>query len=87
MIQVEINENLRRKSDELRTKIEALGEPEAGDATAGEDLETHTRQLQALNANIDSTTKRIRGTPFSPSLFTLVILTRPRQIPRKRSTR
>ena len=75
MIQVEINENLRRKRDELRTKIEALGEPEAGDATAGEDLETHTRQLQALNANIDNTTKRIRGTLLSPSTPDLIILT------------
>ncbi|KAL6310468.1 structural maintenance of chromosome protein 3 [Sparassis latifolia] len=57
-IEIELNESLRRRREELRGKIEALGEAEAGDATSEEALEARNRELKALINSIESLTKR-----------------------------
>lgn len=62
MIEIELNESLRRRREELRGKIETLGESEAGDASAGEELETRSRELKALNNSIESLTRKSAGT-------------------------
>ncbi|TFY79932.1 hypothetical protein EWM64_g4080, partial [Hericium alpestre] len=60
LIQIELNESLRRRQEELRAKLDALGEPMAGDANATDDLEARTRELRALNTSIESQTKRVQ---------------------------
>ena len=61
LLQIELNENLRRKRDELHARIEALGEPDIDDMTAGEDLQVRLRELQSINASIENLTKRLHG--------------------------
>ena len=61
ILQIELNENLRRRREELRAKIEALGIPDDGDATAADDYEARTRELKALNTSIESLTKKVQG--------------------------
>ncbi|PSS37849.1 hypothetical protein PHLCEN_2v317 [Hermanssonia centrifuga] len=58
MIEIELNESLRRRRDELRGKIETLGAAEAGDASAADELENRTRELKALNNSIDALNKK-----------------------------
>ena len=61
MLEIELNESLRRRREELKTKIETLGGAEAGDASAAENLEAKQRELEKLNKSIDTLTKRIQG--------------------------
>lgn len=64
-IEIELNESLRRRREELRGKIDALGVAETGDATSEEALETRTRELRHLDAEINTLTKRSQG-PIQP---------------------
>lgn len=61
MIEIELNESLRRRREELRGKIESLGEAEVGDASAAESLEARNRELKALNNSIEALNKKIHG--------------------------
>ena len=61
LLEIELNEGLVRRREELRLKIEGLGAAEAGDTDSQEALETKTRELKALNNSIDSLEKRITG--------------------------
>ncbi|TFY63618.1 hypothetical protein EVG20_g6252 [Dentipellis fragilis] len=60
LIQIELNESLRRRRDELRSKLDALGEPAAGDANAADDLEARMRELKVLNTSIESQSRRVQ---------------------------
>ena len=44
MLEVELNESLRRRRDELQAKLEFLGETDAGSTFSPEDLEARTRE-------------------------------------------
>ncbi|PCH43742.1 RecF/RecN/SMC protein [Wolfiporia cocos MD-104 SS10] len=57
-IVIELNESLRRRRDELRGKLEAVGEAEAGDVSYDDALETRKRELRSLNREIDELTKK-----------------------------
>ncbi|KAI0081880.1 structural maintenance of chromosome protein 3 [Panus rudis PR-1116 ss-1] len=59
LIEIELNENLRRRREELRSKIEALGESEAGDSSSAEDLEARLRELRSLSNSIESLQKKL----------------------------
>ncbi len=61
MLEIELKESLRRRYEELRNKIEKLGEAEAGDASAVEELESRNRELRALNATIEGLQKKVEG--------------------------
>lgn len=61
MIEIELNESLRRRREELRGKIESLGEAEVGDASAAESLEARNRELKALNNSIEALNKKMHG--------------------------
>ncbi|TCD64165.1 Structural maintenance of chromosomes protein 3 [Steccherinum ochraceum] len=54
LMEIELSENLCRRRDELKNKIEALGEAAEGDSDSAEDLEARKRELKALNTQIDS---------------------------------
>ena len=61
MLEIELNESLRRRRNELNAKIDSLGEAESGDSSAIEELEKKRRELDALNKSIESLTKKIQG--------------------------
>ena len=49
-------------------KIETLGEAEAGDASAAENLEMKQRELDKLTKSIETLNKKIQGQP-TPSIL------------------
>ncbi|KAF5374150.1 hypothetical protein D9615_008823 [Tricholomella constricta] len=57
-IEIELNERLRRRREELQGKIEALGDQEDGDASSADALESRTRELKALNKSITTLSSR-----------------------------
>ncbi len=61
MLEIELNERLRRRRDELRGKLESLGEAVAGDSSALEDLGSRTRELKTLNNSIEALNKKMQG--------------------------
>ena len=61
IIQIELNESLRRRRDELRSQIEGLGEPEVGDVNAADDLQVRTHEISSVNNAINTLTKKIQG--------------------------
>ncbi|KAH9942278.1 structural maintenance of chromosome protein 3 [Epithele typhae] len=62
LLEIELNEGLMRRREELRLKIEGLGASEAGDASSEDTLTAKTRELKALNNSIDSLEKKIADT-------------------------
>ncbi|KAM5531084.1 hypothetical protein V8D89_015249 [Ganoderma adspersum] len=62
ILEIELNEGLVRRREELRLKIEGLGASEAGDAGSEEALESKTREQKALNNSIESLQRKIQET-------------------------
>ncbi|KAG6879829.1 hypothetical protein C0992_011112 [Termitomyces sp. T32_za158] len=60
-IEIELNERLRRRQEELQSRIDAFGDPDDGDVTSAEALEAKTRELKALNKSIASLTTKIQA--------------------------
>ncbi|KAH9892892.1 structural maintenance of chromosome protein 3 [Cubamyces lactineus] len=60
VLEIELNEGLMRRREELRLKIETLGASEAGDSGSDEALDAKTRELRALNNSIESLKKKIQ---------------------------
>ncbi|KAG5634871.1 hypothetical protein H0H81_000460 [Sphagnurus paluster] len=60
-IEIELNERLRRRREELQGRIEGLADPEDGDASANA-LESKTRELRALNKSIATLTNKAQAT-------------------------
>ncbi|KAF9038262.1 RecF/RecN/SMC protein [Hymenopellis radicata] len=58
IIEIELNEKLYRRRDEVRSKLEALQDAAGIEESTADDLDTHTRQLTALNSSIHTLTKR-----------------------------
>ncbi|KAH8083787.1 structural maintenance of chromosome protein 3 [Cristinia sonorae] len=58
--EIELNESLRRRRDELRAKIENLGAASEGDSNSAEDLDARERELKALNTNITNLSAKAR---------------------------
>lgn len=69
MIEIELNESLRRRREELKSKIDTLGEAEAGDSSASEELEVKNRELKALNKSIENLTKKGQGSSSSSNFL------------------
>lgn len=61
MLEIELKESLRRRHEELKNKIEKLGEAEAGDASAVEELDSRNRELKALSTAIEGLQKKVQG--------------------------
>ncbi|KAI9508184.1 structural maintenance of chromosome protein 3 [Russula earlei] len=60
IIQIELNESLRRRRDELRSQMEGLGEPEVGDANAADDLKVQTHEISSVNNAIGALIKKVQ---------------------------
>ena len=62
LVEIRLNEDLKRRKAEIMGVIERLGEPQNADSTAVEDLETRRRELQALKNAIESLKAKSLGT-------------------------
>ena len=60
-IEIELNERLRRRREELRAKMEALGERDNGDSSSAEDLDNRVRELKTLNNSIEALIQKAQG--------------------------
>ncbi|KAI0289328.1 RecF/RecN/SMC [Multifurca ochricompacta] len=60
IIQIELNESLRRRRDELRSEVEGLGEPEVSDASAADDLKVRAHEMSVVTNAISMLTKRVQ---------------------------
>ncbi|KAH7913439.1 RecF/RecN/SMC [Hygrophoropsis aurantiaca] len=58
MLEIELNESLRRRRKELQLKLETLDAAEDGEASPADALETRQRELKSLNTSITTLTKR-----------------------------
>ncbi|KAF8756610.1 Structural maintenance of [Rhizoctonia solani] len=66
MLEIELRESLKRKKDELRTKIDSLAHVDTDDLeSTGADLAAKTQELDALNDSITTLQDRITGTLFT----------------------
>ncbi|KAK7466460.1 Structural maintenance of chromosomes protein 3 [Stygiomarasmius scandens] len=57
-IEIELNERLRRRREELRLKIDALAIAEGDEVASADDLEARTRELRTLNNSIQTLTRK-----------------------------
>ncbi|CAE7135963.1 unnamed protein product [Rhizoctonia solani] len=63
MLEIELSESLRRKRDELRTKLDSLAHVDTDDLeSTGADLAAKTQELEALNDSITALQDRIAET-------------------------
>lgn len=72
MVEIELRERLRRQRDEIRGKIESLGEAEVGGEGAAEDLEARKRELKHLSRSIKELTERAQGNITRHSVVCIV---------------
>ena len=61
MLEIELNESLRRRREELQSKLELLGEAESETAFNPSDLENRVRELKLLNSSIADLQKKTAG--------------------------
>jgi structural maintenance of chromosome 3 (chondroitin sulfate proteoglycan 6) len=62
LVEIRLNEDLKRRRAEIIEMIERLGEPQNADYTAAEDLESRARELQTLKNTIESLKAKSLGT-------------------------
>lgn len=60
-IEIELKESLRRREEDIQTKLEGLGDPDDDGTTTADDLESRTRELRALCTSIESLARRVKG--------------------------
>ncbi|TFK53843.1 structural maintenance of chromosome protein 3 [Heliocybe sulcata] len=58
IIEIELEETLRRRREELREKVQLHGDSDLGSDASEDTLKARTRELRSLNASIDSLVKR-----------------------------
>ncbi|KAI6114290.1 RecF/RecN/SMC [Pisolithus sp. B1] len=58
LLEIELNEGLRRRHRELQAKLERLGEADSEDGGSKQSLESRLRELKSLGASINAATKR-----------------------------
>ncbi|KAG0704773.1 RecF/RecN/SMC [Suillus ampliporus] len=61
LLEIELNESLRRKEKELQVTLESLGDSENGEATSADNLDARLRELKTLDASIATSTKRAQA--------------------------
>ncbi len=62
-LEIELNERLRRRRDELRARAEGMANRmDEGDGASGEEeIKTRERELRVLNNNVATLSKRVKG--------------------------
>lgn len=61
LVEIRLNEDLKRRRAEVMGMIERLGEPQNADAAAAEDLDSRTRELKTLENTIESLKTKSQG--------------------------
>lgn len=64
MLEIDLEENLRRRRDELTTKVESLGEGLVGSSNA-DDLAARKRELKSLKRQSTELEARAKGKDFA----------------------
>ena len=67
MLEIELNESLRRRREEFQGKLESLGEAESGTTFNPADLDNRIRELKLLNSSIADLQKKTSGNIHSSS--------------------
>ena len=62
LVEIRLNEDLKRRKAEVVGMIERLGEPQNADTAAAEDLDSRRRELQTLKDAIESMKEKSLGT-------------------------
>jgi structural maintenance of chromosome 3 (chondroitin sulfate proteoglycan 6) len=57
VLEIELNENLRKRREELRTKLDNIGGTTDASGSVG-DLESRNRELKSFNVSIDNLKKQ-----------------------------
>ncbi|KIK63824.1 hypothetical protein GYMLUDRAFT_40909 [Collybiopsis luxurians FD-317 M1] len=60
-IEIELNERLRRRREELRLKIDLLAEPEGEAGGSADNLEARLKELESLDSSIATLTRKTQG--------------------------
>lgn len=68
-IEIELNESLKRRKDEVQLKLDALGQVD-GEETSVNDLASKEKELKLLDISIKSLTEKVQGTPMRCFAFT-----------------
>ena len=63
-MEIELNESLRRRREEIQAKLESLGESDSGAVFDADDYEARVRELKALNKQISDLQKKSAGVFF-----------------------
>ncbi|KAG2123371.1 RecF/RecN/SMC [Suillus cothurnatus] len=58
LLEIELNESLRRKEKELQATLEPLGDSANGEVSSADNLDARLRELKSLDASISTSTKR-----------------------------
>lgn len=61
MLDIELNENLRRKRNEIEGMLESLDDAPLGDSSDATSLETRIRELKALQDSVERLGKELQG--------------------------
>lgn len=62
-LEMELNESLRRRRDEIRGKLESLSNPGRDNSSALGDFGARQRELKLLQVSIDDLGEKITGSP------------------------
>ena len=62
LLEIELNESLKRRREELQSNIESLGEADIGTTFDPENFKARTRELKTLNVTISSLQDSAVGT-------------------------
>lgn len=60
-MEIELNESLRRRREEVQAKLESLGEADSGAIFDADDYESRVRELKILNKQIVDLQKKSAG--------------------------
>jgi structural maintenance of chromosome 3 (chondroitin sulfate proteoglycan 6) len=61
MLEIELDENLRRKRNEIEGMLETLDDVPLGDASDAASMETRARELKALQASVERLSNELQG--------------------------
>ena len=61
MLEIELNESLRRQREELQAQLDSLNDADTGAEFSADDLETRVRELKVLINSINGLQKKATG--------------------------
>ena len=65
LLEIELNERLRRQREELQAQLDALADADTGAEFSPDELEARVRELRVLNNSINDLQKKAAGIVFA----------------------